>query len=244
MLIDFRTLFPKFNIKPKGIIQVGAHWAEEHDVYVEMGISKIIYVEPCKEAYDKISERFHSEIVYDVLNEKTGIRVDVGRKIIMFNAACGETESEMTMQVSHNNQGQSNSLLKPELHLHQHPEVVFTDTENVKVIPLDLLPFPKGIWNSVDGDKGYFYNENDYNILVMDTQGYEGQVLKGATETLKHIDCIYTECNRGQTYSGNMEIEEMDTFLKLHNFERVETYWPSPNWTWGDCCYVRESLLK
>lgn len=75
----------------------------------------------------------------------------------------------------------------------------------------------------------------------MDVQGYEGEVLKGATETLKGIDVVYTEVNRGSTYKGNALIEEIDEMLS--EFTRVETYWPSPNWTWGDACYVRKTLL-
>lgn len=80
-----------------------------------------------------------------------------------------------------------------------------------------------------------------YNIFAMDVQGYEGEVLKGATETLKGIDVVYTEVNRGSTYKGNALIEEIDEMLS--EFTRVETYWPSPNWTWGDACYVRKTLL-
>ena len=76
-------------------------------------------------------------------------------------------------------------------------------------------------------------------MLAMDVQGFEGEVLKGSTETLKHIKLIYTEVNRGQTYSGNMEIEEIDSLLGVQGFKRVETFWPSPNWTWGDAVYIK-----
>ena len=127
------------------------------------------------------------------------------------------------MYVSHQNQGQSNSLLEPKLHLQQHPEVVFDDAEAVKVVRLDNLPIEK----------------EKYDMLAMDVQGFEGEVLKGATETLKHIKLIYTEVNRGQTYSGNMEIEEIDSLLGVQGFKRVETFWPSPNWTWGDAIYIK-----
>ena len=64
-----------------------------------------------------------------------------------------------------------------------------------------------------------------------------------AEETLKHIKVIYTEVNRGQTYKGNMEIDEMDTYLGERGFIRVETHWPSPNWTWGDAVFIRKELL-
>lgn len=208
MLIDFRTLFPKYGIKPRGVIQVGCHWSEEHHIYVDLGINKIVYIEPCNDAFSVIYSKFKGD-----------------KDIVLHKVACGAKEGEFTMFVSHNNQGQSNSLLKPNLHLQQHPEVQFTDHENVKVVLLDdIIP-----------------NKEDYNLLVIDVQGFEGEVLHGAIETLNHIDCIYTECNRGQTYSGNMEIEQMDNFLKEYGFLRTDTYWPSPSWTWGDCVYIKQS---
>jgi hypothetical protein len=54
---------------------------------------------------------------------------------------------------------------------------------------------------------------------------------------------IYSEINRGSTYMGNALVEELDEFLKPFGFTRVETFWPSPNWTWGDAVYVHESIL-
>ena len=73
----------------------------------------------------------------------------------------------------------------------------------------------------------------------MDCQGYEGEILKGATETLKHIDIIYTEINTGETYENNMLVTDMDKFLEPFGFVRVETFLPSPNWTWGDAIFVK-----
>ena len=167
-------------------------------------IKDIVFIEPCKEAF---------EVVSKIQDEN----------VICINVACGAEEGEIPMYVSHQNQGQSNSLLEPKLHLQQHPEVVFDDAEAVKVVRLDNLPIEK----------------EKYDMLAMDVQGFEGEVLKGATETLKHIKLIYTEVNRGQTYSGNMEIEEIDSLLGVQGFKRVETFWPSPNWTWGDAVYIK-----
>jgi len=216
MLIPLQEILSKYNLKPKGVIQVGSHWAEEHEDFLKCGIERFVYIEPCKDAYSKLFIKFNYP---SELNP---------REIILWNVACGSEEGEMPMYVSHQNQGQSNSLLKPEGHLTQHPEIIFDDAEMVKVIPLDNLPIEKG----------------KYDMLVMDVQGFEGEVLKGAIKTLKHIDIIYTEVNRGQTYSGNMEIDEMDRLLGDIGwgvgFKRVETYWPSPSWTWGDAIYIKE----
>jgi hypothetical protein len=114
--------------------------------------------------------------------------------------------------------------LEPDLHLQQHKEVVFNDAELVEVVTLDSL--------KVTGD-----------MLVMDCQGFEGEVLKGGIDTLKQVNIIYTEVNNGSTYKGNMLIQDVDDFLAQYRFKRVETYWPSPNWTWGDAVYIKEGLL-
>lgn len=231
MLIPLKDVINKYDLDIKGVIQVGAHYAEEHDIFVQLGVKNIVYIEPCKDAYEKMLTHIWGDFVAVALlkfeNHERIASITDGGGIITINTACGNEDTEIDMFTSNDNQGQSNSLLKPELHLRQHPEVRFTSIEKVKVIPLDKLTFKK----------------ENYNLLMMDVQGAEGLVLKGATETLKHIDIIYTEVNRGQTYEGNMEIDEMDEFLQPFGFERVETYWPSPNWTWGDAIYIKNHSI-
>lgn len=223
MMIQLKDVLEKYKIKAHGVIQVGSHWAEEHEEFVKCGIKEFVYIEPCKEAFSFLvkkllhntNEIVYSNYAYDSQEEK----------IRIMNYACGNEEKEMPMYVSHQNQGQSNSLLKPLLHTQQHPDIIFDDAEIVKMVTLDSL--------NATGD-----------LLVMDCQGYEGEVLKGAEETLKSVNIIYTEVNRGQTYDGNMEIEEMDAFLSERGFIRVETYWPSPNWTWGDAVYIHKRYIN
>lgn len=229
MLIPFGEILKKYNIESKGIIHVGAHHCEEHDDYISYGIKSFVYIEPCKKSFDTMFSIIGKKYPIDrciggfTINE-TGITL-VEHDIKMFNCACGSVESKMVMYASKDNEGQSNSLLEPNLHLQQHPEIIFDEAEVVNVTLLDKLPIEK----------------EKYNILAMDVQGYEGEVLKGATETLKHIDFIYTEVNRDSTYRGNMLIDEMDEYLK--DFTRVETYWPSPKWSWGDACFISKSLV-
>lgn len=228
MMIPLQEILTKYNIHPKGVISVGAHWAEEHDEFVRCGIERFIYIEPCKEAFIQMAKNVGRELDIPEVEKhySWGGGIICGDdKITLIHCACGLEEKEMPMYVSHQNQGQSNSFLKPELHLIQHPEIIFDDAELVKVIPLDNLPIGK----------------EKYDMLVMDTEGYEGEVLKGATETLKNINIIYTEVNRGETRIGNILIEDLDEYLKGYDFKRVETHWPSPNWTWGDALYLKPS---
>ena len=74
----------------------------------------------------------------------------------------------------------------------------------------------------------------------MDVQGYELEVLKGATESLKHIDYLMCEVNRAEVYEECCMIDELDSFLSNYNFKRVETTWDGI--TWGDAFYVKEQV--
>lgn len=212
MLIPLQFLVDKYNPKFKGVIHVGAHYAEEHDDYARAGCKRFYYIEPCKEACDIMMKRFY---------DRWPIVAVCGW------AAGAEDKYGVIMNTASFNKGESNSILKPLLHLQQHPEVVFDGQETITVKKLDNIIDPRDT-------KDY------YNFLAMDVQGYEGEVLKGATETLKYINYVYTEVNKGQTYEGNMEIDGIDELL--NEFKRVETKWAG-NTTWGDAFYVRRSLL-
>ena len=89
--------------------------------------------------------------------------------IELHNLALGSTQETVTMFVS-DNERQSSSILKPKVHLTHHPNVGFPTTEEVEVELLDSFKI------------------KDCNFINMDVQGYELEVLKGAKETLKHIN--------------------------------------------------------
>ena len=76
----------------------------------------------------------------------------------------------------------------------------------------------------------------------MDVQGFEDRVLRGATETLKHIDYLFSEANRSEMYETCCMIDDLDKLLS--DFTRVETGWASPNHGWGDSLYIKSNLLN
>ncbi len=212
MLIPLQQLIQKYNLDIKVCIHVGAHWGEEYEAYKECGIEQIIFIEPCQDAFNVLRAKFSK-------NED----------VVLLPFACGNVNDAMPINVERTNQGQSNSLLQPFLHLSQHPNVIFAgEQEIVQVRRLDDLIF--------------FSTIKPLMMLMMDAQGFEGEILKGATHLLKQIDVIYTEINTDYTYENNMLVEEMDELL--NEFERVETYMPSPSWTWGDSVYISKKILK
>ena len=145
--------------------------------------------------------------------------------IQLFNVACGEVECEQVMYTGSQNEGQSNSLLKMAKHTQIHPGITLPNTELVTVKRLDSLGL---------AHKGY-------QLLVMDVQGFEGRALRGARETLKQVNYVYTEVNKDEVYQGCTLVDELDTLL--HEFDRVETGAWVGN-MWSDALYVRRNYIK
>lgn len=212
MLISLDYLIRKYDLKIKGVLSIGSHYLEEYEDYKRAGIKRIIAFEPCKDAYGVMTKKFQEKPYGTSIQEMS-----------FYNIALGEKEEKSEMYVSKQNQGQSNSLRKPILHLEQHPDIIFTEKELVSVKTLDSIVFER----------------EKYNMINADAQGNEGDIFKGATETLKHIDIIYTEVNRAEVYENCMQVDELDVLLT--DFIRVETKWVG---NWGDSLYLSKKVLN
>ena len=137
-----------------------------------------------------------------------------------YQVALGNKSTSIIMNLSSNNL-ESSSILKPKQHLNLYPDITFDRTEEVELQKLDD------------------YNCKNYNFINMDVQGYELEVLKGAKDTLNHIDYVYCEVNRDEIYEGNAYIEDIDKYLSNYNMKRVETSWWYDS-DWGDALYIRQ----
>jgi FkbM family methyltransferase len=188
-----------------GVIHVGGFRGEELPLYRSIGINDTFMFEPQKKLYDIIKlQMLPTETVY--------------------NVALGCDREKMELNISHrlggieNGDRASSSLLKPKVHLIEHPEVTFTHTETVEVCVLD-----------------------DYNLqanfMNIDVQGYELNVLKGSEKTLSNVDALVVEVNRDEVYEGCCQIDDIDNFLDQRGFRRAAVVWQSKSW--GDALYAR-----
>jgi len=127
MLLDFKNLVKKYNMKITGVIHIGAHYGQEHSLYESESITNIVYFEPLSKNYKVLKE-------------------NVGDKSRIFNCALGNENKKVVMNVESANQGMSSSILKPKIHSIQYPHIVFNETEEVEMrrldeINLDFLKF-------------------------------------------------------------------------------------------------------
>ena len=120
MLISFKDLVKKYDLKIRGIIHIGGHHGEELEDYIDEGIQNIILFEPLSDCFDVIGYKCQ----------------DLNANIEGHQVALGSERGIAKMYVS-DNEKQSSSILKPKVHLTHHPHVKFPETEDVEVHLLD-----------------------------------------------------------------------------------------------------------
>jgi FkbM family methyltransferase len=214
-LNDVKNLWAKYGLRGlsvpsllNSVAHVGGHYAEELDDYLLGGLQKIDIFEPLQ---------VNCQVIREVMGR---LPVWHKEKVKLHEVALGSNTTwvvQRPMYVS-SNEAQSSSLLKPTHHSVQYPHITFQEGETVTVMPLDSYKLSP-------------------DLLAMDTQGYELEVLKGATETLKSVKVVYTEVSNVPLYEGSALVDDIDEFLQPYGFKRVRTDWVGG--TWGDAVYVR-----
>jgi FkbM family methyltransferase len=200
MLISFREIRNKYKINVKGILHIGAHYAEEAESYKTCGVDNVIWIEADTDTFK-------------VLNDKLSNYKN--NKSFCF-AASNLDGQELNFNVTNN--GESSSLLELKEHLIEHPHISVINKKKV---------FTKKIDSFVKEENIDLIN---YNFLNLDIQGAELLALKGMTESLNKIDYIYSEVNEKELYENCALIQEVDEFLLKYNFHRVETKMTPHGW--------------
>jgi FkbM family methyltransferase len=122
MLIDFRQLFLKYGINPKGVLHIGANVGEEAPVYNELGIKKVLWIEGNPEIFPTLCDNV--------------LRYD-GQATMCY--LIGDEHDRATDLHVSNNGSQSSSILELGTHKVAHPEVHFTHDIPMYTKRLDTL---------------------------------------------------------------------------------------------------------
>lgn len=190
MLADWATL-EDLGVKPKRVLHVGAHRAEEADAYAAAGC-EVIWVEAQKHLADELAAAGHD----------------------VRHAAIWSVPTLLTLHVTSN--GQSTSLLPLSLHRQRYPDITVTSTSLIETTTIDSLGLSVDMLNldiqgaELEALKGatrtlagvqWIYTEISIEEL------YEGQPLedeisdwlaaRGFTQTFRALtdygwgDCLY-----------------------------------------------------
>lgn len=109
----------------------------------------------------------------------------------------------VTLHIS-NNDGQSSSILDLNMHRDIWPDVKFARDISLKSVTLPTLLSGR--------------NLSEYDALVLDTQGSELRILRGAKSLLPSIRYIECEAADFEAYTGCARAEEIKGFLKDFGF--------------------------
>ena len=200
MILNFNSLYTKYNLKVTGIFHAGAHYGEEYSVYKQHGILDVVFFEPVRASFSVLAKKMENE-----------------DSVFLVNSALGSSNTKGIINIDMENSGQSSSILEPDIHLLQYPGIHFTHKEEIDIKTLDSFiheyPFV-----------------STYNFLYMDVQGFELEILKGSSKTLDNIQYVMTEVNNKSLYKNCALVDELDAYLAPYKFKRVETNWIGVTW--------------
>jgi FkbM family methyltransferase len=117
MLLDFDSIYRKYNLKVKGVIHIGAHYGQENELYKRHNIKNKIFFEPLPHVFTTLKSKVNDAI--------------------LVNKALGSKKGKVEMYVEFQNNSQSSSVLKPKLHVSQYPWIKFENKITVDMTTLD-----------------------------------------------------------------------------------------------------------
>lgn len=179
----------RFLNRISGVIHVGANTGQERDLYERYGL-RIIWIEPIPEVFEALQANLKGLPRQHAFNYLVTDRDD----------------AEYQFHVA-NNAGASSSILDLKWHRDIWPEVDYVKTITLRSITLASFLRREDI------------DATDYDALIMDTQGSELMVLKGAAPVLHSYKYIKTEVPDFESYVGCCELVDIESFLTGHGYK-------------------------
>ena len=195
LLRRLRRLFApdpdRFLRSARGVVHVGANVGQERGLYDGYGLD-VLWIEPIPDVFAALSANIAGFPRQRALERLVTDRDDASYE---FHVA--------------NNDGQSSSILELKEHRDVWPKVAFTRTITLQSSTLATL-FAR---EKIDASR--------YDALVMDTQGSELLVLRGAEPLLGGFNFIKTEAPDFEAYAGCAMLEDIERYLGARGYAEV-----------------------
>jgi FkbM family methyltransferase len=155
---------------------------------------KVLWIEPLPDIFERLCENIKS------FPKQTAVK----------HLITDQDGAEYLFHIA-SNDGASSSLLEPARHKTLIPDVRFDSAITLKSATLDSLLLQLGESDCV------------YQTLVLDTQGSELMVLKGAGRTLTQITFVLTEAADFEAYAGCARVDELTSYLSSFGFKLIRS---------------------
>jgi FkbM family methyltransferase len=209
VIIPMSRLVAEFGVKPKNILHVGAHLAEEAAAYQEAGVDRVLWVEANPDLMgtlvDNVGHYPGQRAIQAAVSDKDGATATL--HLCTFTMA--------------------SSLLAPKEHLITYPGMPYPRSLEVETVTIDTLLREHG------------YGLGGFDMLNIDIEGAELLAFKGAEETLPYLKWIYLEVNTREMYEGCAMSDDVDAYLGERGFARVVDADEGWDHGFKDALYVR-----
>ena len=175
----------------RGVIHVGANSGQERETYHRLGL-RVFWVEAIPTVFQNLEENIRG---YPNQRAALALLADVDGQAYEFNIA--------------SNEGASSSIYDFGQHKDIWPQVTYVGKLRLQSRRLDTLIQREGLAVA------------DYPALVMDVQGAELLVLKGAGGLLDKFRYIKAEAADFESYVGCALLKDLDAYVKSFGFAEI-----------------------
>jgi FkbM family methyltransferase len=190
----------------RGVVHVGANLGQERDIYQQLGL-RVAWIEPIREVFDQLVSNIAH---YKDQRAFCALITDQDDVDYEFNIA--------------NNAGESSSIFKFGKHSDVWPEIAYLSVRKLRSTMLTTLFKRESLTPEM------------YPALVMDVQGAELLVLKGAWQLLTRFKFIKAEAADFEVYVGCPQLHDIKEFLGPLGFEEIARV-PFANRPGGGTCW-------
>jgi len=181
----------RFLKRVSGVVHVGANSGQERTLYEQFGL-RVIWIEPIPEVFEMLKANLQGH----------------PRQAAFQYLVTDQDDVEYVFHIA-NNAGASSSIFELNLHKDIWPEVAYDRTITLRSRTLASVLKKERV------------NLADYDALIMDTQGSELLVLRGAAPILHGFKFIKTEVPDFESYAGCCQLEDIDAFVKGYGFQEI-----------------------
>jgi FkbM family methyltransferase len=175
----------------KGVVHVGANLGQERGIYQQLGLL-VAWIEPIREVFD--------QLVSNIAQYKN--------QIALCALITDQDDVDYEFNIA-NNAGESSSIFKFGKHADVWPEIAYLGVRTLRSTTLATLFDREGLTPEM------------YPALVMDVQGAELLVLKGAGRLLTRFEFVKAEAADFEVYVGCPQLNDIKEFLEPLCFREI-----------------------
>lgn len=171
-----------------GIIHIGANLGQERDLYAAFGVD-VVWIEPIPQVFEAL---------------RLNIAEFPKQRAYKYLAA-DDDEKEYHLHIA-NNDGASSSILGLAKHTEMYPQVAYQGAITVRSKTLSSILAAEQI------------DIQRFDAMVLDTQGSELKILRGAANLLSKFKFVKVEVPDFESYEDCCQIDELSGFMSSNGF--------------------------